>query len=58
MKILVTGAFGNIGQKVIDLLIERSHPVVCFDLDNESNRKASAKFGSRVDTLWGDITNP
>lgn len=57
MKILVTGAFGNIGQKVIDLLIERSHQVVCFDLDNENNRKASAKFGSRVDTLWGDITN-
>jgi len=57
MKILVTGAFGNIGQKVVHILLQKKHSVACFDLDNESNRQAAKQLGDQVEVIWGDITN-
>lgn len=32
MNVLLTGAFGNIGQSALDELLERGHTVRCFDL--------------------------
>lgn len=57
MKILITGAFGNIGQKVVHILLDRCHQVICFDLDNKRNREAAARFANAVEVVWGDITN-
>lgn len=57
MKIVITGAFGNIGQKVINILLAKQHELICFDLDNPTNRKAAEKFSATTHIVWGDITN-
>jgi len=56
-KVLLTGAFGNIGPKVIDELLTQNYQVICFDLDNKNNRKVSRSYANKVEAFWGDITN-
>lgn len=51
MKILVTGAFGNIGFGVVEELRRQGHTVRCFDLPTAANRK---KAGG-ADVVWADI---
>ncbi len=58
MKILVTGAFGNIGAHLIQELIPRGHEIACFDLKTKANMKAAKKFGDKVKCFWGDICDP
>ena len=55
MKILVTGGFGNIGQKVISELIKNGFGVRVFELKNKKNLRLSKKF-KKVEVFWGDIT--
>lgn len=57
MKVLVTGAFGNIGSYALETLIERGHQVSAFDISNKNTQRASRKFRSKVDIFWGDIRN-
>jgi len=54
MRILITGAFGNLGLKVIDRLLKQEHDVTCFDIKNKKNLKTSKKFKD-INTVWGDI---
>jgi nucleoside-diphosphate-sugar epimerase len=59
MKVLLTGAFGNIGESTIMALLERKHEILCFDLKTKKNkkvRKKLVKLGS-FETIWGDISN-
>ena len=59
MKVLLTGAFGNIGESTIMALLERNHEIVCFDLKtkrNEKIRKRLLKQG-KFETIWGDISD-
>ena len=44
MKILVTGAFGNIGKLLINELIERNYSVKCFVLPSVKNKKIVQKI--------------
>ena len=39
MKILVTGAFGNIGKAVIEKACKRDHEIIVFEVDNKKTRK-------------------
>jgi len=57
MKVLLTGAFGNLGSLVIGALLERNHYVVAFDLPSKLNRKiAKSVEGVRnLEIVWGDI---
>jgi nucleoside-diphosphate-sugar epimerase len=57
MKVLITGAFGNIGQKVIQAVLDKNYQVICFDLNNAANQAVSDGLGNRVETVWGDITS-
>ncbi len=59
MKVLITGAFGNIGQSTLKALLEKNHQVTCFDLFNKRNKKIEKKFQKEKSflTIWGDITN-
>jgi nucleoside-diphosphate-sugar epimerase len=58
-KVLVTGAFGNIGSLVIRELLSRNHQVVAFDKDSAINRRNAKKFANNdITVLWGDITDP
>ena len=57
MKVLLTGAFGNIGESTLIALLERDHTVTCFDIETKENKdvwKRSRKLGS-FSTVWGNI---
>lgn len=53
MKILVTGAFGNLGIRTVKRLIDNGHEVTSFDLDTAKNIKNSKKFKD-LKKIWGD----
>jgi len=57
MKVLLTGAFGNIGQHTITQLLEKGHQVRCLDLDNKANRQKARKLKGEVETFWADVTS-
>ncbi len=57
MKVLLTGSFGNIGEKVVKELLNQGHEVICLDLKNPVNEKVASQFKGKVETIWGDITN-
>lgn len=59
LKVLLTGAFGNVGQNTLSQLILRDIDVTCFDLPNSSNKKAYAKLSKKMQfkVIWGDIIN-
>ncbi|UCF98087.1 MAG: SDR family NAD(P)-dependent oxidoreductase [Spirochaetaceae bacterium] len=58
MKVLVTGAFGNIGEGVVEELLDRRHEVRCFDIPNRRNVKKAARLDGGVEIVWGDLRNP
>jgi nucleoside-diphosphate-sugar epimerase len=57
MKILVTGAYGNVGQSTLDELIAKGHEVTAFEADTPRNRTLCLRFKKSVRQLWGDIRN-
>ncbi len=54
-RVLVTGACGNIGANVVDLLVQRGYAVRAVDLDTPASRKAAARWGAEVDMRFGSI---
>jgi nucleoside-diphosphate-sugar epimerase len=58
MKVLVTGALGNIGSHTVGALLAEGHAVVAFDLDSPRARKLAPRLDPRVRVHWGDITDP
>lgn len=55
LPILVTGAFGNLGQSVLLALRSQRKRVRAFDLPSTKNRAVAAKFPD-IEVVWGDIT--
>jgi UDP-glucose 4-epimerase len=55
MKVLVTGAFGNIGKSTLQELVKQGHAVRCFDLHTQANATTARKFKNQVDVIWGDL---
>ena len=54
--VLVTGAFGNLGQMVLHALKEHGFRVLAMDLDNPRNRKlARSNSRSYDEIIWGDL---
>ncbi len=58
MKVLLTGALGNIGLSTLEALLDEGHDVVAFDLESRRARKLASRFDGRVRVVWGDITDP
>jgi nucleoside-diphosphate-sugar epimerase len=58
MKVLLTGALGNVGSYTAGALLEEGHDVVAFDLESSRTRKAASRLGDRVRVTWGDISDP
>jgi D-erythronate 2-dehydrogenase len=55
-RIVVTGAFGNLGRRVLFELKARGHHVSALDLDTPANRKAAKRATGNCDEVhWGDI---
>lgn len=55
MNVLVTGAFGNIGESTIQELVKQGHRVRCFDVKTKGNEKTAKKYKGEVEVVWGDI---
>jgi nucleoside-diphosphate-sugar epimerase len=58
MRVLLTGALGNIGLSTLQALLVEGHDVVAFDLESRRARKLASRFDGRVHVIWGDITRP
>ncbi len=55
-SVIVTGAFGRLGQMVIAELKQRGYRMVAMDLDNPVNRKAAARLSASYDeVIWADL---
>lgn len=58
MKILITGAFGNIGKAVIEESCKQGHQVLVFEIENKKTRKDAHKYRKQIeDVFFGDIRN-
>ena len=58
MKILVTGAFGNIGKAVIEEAYKHGHKIIVFEIDNKKTRKDARKYRKITKkVIFGDIRN-
>ncbi len=56
MRVLVTGACGNVGAFTVGLLRERGHEVVAFDVDSKKTRETAARFAAPgITARFGDI---
>lgn len=57
MRVLLTGAMGNIGFSTLEALLVEGHDVVAFDLETRRARQRASGFDGRVQFVWGDITD-
>ncbi len=59
MKVLLTGAFGNVGTYTLQELLNRDYEVICFDIKTKRNGKVWKKLTKKgsFKTIWGDITD-
>jgi nucleoside-diphosphate-sugar epimerase len=58
MKILVTGAFGNVGESTLEYLVQnKNYEITAFDLRNWANWRVSRRFRKKITILWGDLRN-
>lgn len=56
MMILITGAFGQIGKKITQKLIdEQKHTITCLDIKNGRTRRIARRFKKECNIVWGDI---
>lgn len=57
-KVLITGAAGTIGFKVIKyLLVEGKYEITAIDLKNGGNQKKLRRYRKRVNVVYGDISD-
>ncbi|HEX2864362.1 MAG TPA: NAD(P)-dependent oxidoreductase, partial [Deinococcales bacterium] len=57
MRVLVTGAFGNVGRSLLLALAGRGHAVVAADRASRAAFRAARAFPG-VKVRWGDLTDP
>ncbi|MGD6933911.1 MAG: NAD-dependent epimerase/dehydratase family protein [Candidatus Bathyarchaeia archaeon] len=58
MRILITGAFGNVGKAVLEEAHRRAHEVIVFEVKNKKTLKDAKKYRKKVKkVVFGDIRN-
>ena len=59
MQILLTGAFGNVGESTLKKLVKHGNEVKCFDKKGFKTKRVERQVAKNVNfnTYWGDITN-
>lgn len=58
MKVLLTGAFGNLGQVTLAELAAQGHQIRCFDLRNKTNERLARALPKNAEVRWGDLRHP
>lgn len=57
MKILLTGAFGIVGMRVLDYLMKKNYKIRIFEIKNFQNWMKSFEYRKDAEIFWGDIRN-
>lgn len=57
MKVLLTGAFGNVGRGVLSELKNKNHEITAFDIKSDDNLEMAKKYESEANIIWGDLRN-
>ena len=57
MRVLLTGALGNVGSHTLLELARSGHEVRAFDLPTKPNRKRAASLPRGVDMVWGNMAD-
>ena len=55
MKVMLTGAFGNVGTSALEELRQQGHDVRCFDLPTKANKKRARSLKGKASVVWGDL---
>jgi UDP-glucose 4-epimerase len=55
MRVLLTGAFGNVGSSALDELLRHRHQVRCFDLRSAANERRARRLPPGAEVVWGDM---
>ena len=58
VRVLLTGAFGNIGVSAVEELLKQGHQVRCFDLRTRANERTARRFSGEIEVVWGDLRRP
>ncbi len=58
MKILLTGAFGNIGMSTLHELLRQGHQVRCFVTRRKAHERTARRFAGKIELVRGDIRRP
>ncbi len=58
MKVLLTGAFGNVGVSAIEALLQQGHTIRCFDLRTPANERTARRYRGHIEVFWGDLRVP
>lgn len=58
MKILLTGAFGNLGMSTLHALLHQGHQVRCFVRRRAVHRRTARRFAGKIELVQGDIRVP
>jgi UDP-glucose 4-epimerase len=57
MRILITGAFGNVGTSTLNELLKRGHQVRIFERNTLKNRIRAKKYKEKAEIMLGNILN-
>lgn len=55
LKILLTGAFGNVGLSTLKEMLKRNYDIRVFDIKTSKNKRIAWKYKKKVEIIWGDI---
>lgn len=55
MKVVVTGAFGNLGASALQELLRQGHTVRAFGRPSRRATRLARRFAGSVDIAWGDV---
>ncbi len=57
MRVLITGAMGNLGGFAVPELLARGVCVRSFDVPSKPNLGQARRYGTSVEFFWGDVRN-
>jgi nucleoside-diphosphate-sugar epimerase len=58
MRVLITGGAGRLGIEVCKTFLKDGLQVRVLDLDTPQNKKSVKALNGKVETCWGDVTQP
>lgn len=57
MKVLLTGALGNVGTSTLKELLKKGYNVRILDVNTPQNRKKVKKIKNKAEIYWGNLLN-